>query len=90
MSSNVILDNQTVTDVIFGLWSAAHNHGFSKQVPAKSQDSISLEHDDARIVGAWTDSNHLYPNNLEPFTAGAYFDGGNFTVTLTEKGIKIT
>ena len=89
MSSNVKLVNQTNTNVTFGLWSAPNDHSLVRQVNANQTETATLDHDDARTVGAWVDSNNLYPDNDKPFTTGAYFQGGNYTVILTTSGISV-
>lgn len=91
MSTNIKLVNETQSTVIFGLWSAPHNHTTEKKVKPKETETVTISHSDARIVGVWTDSNDLYPSNDNPFTTGGSFqDHGNYTVTLTSSGIKIT
>jgi hypothetical protein len=91
MSVKVTLVNKTSSKVTFGLWSAPNDHEATKEVSSQDSVGITLDHPDSRIVGVWTDSNHLYPSNNGPLVAGAYFaDDGTYTVSLTPKQISIS
>jgi len=91
MSVNLQFVNKTSSAVTFGLWSAPHNH--STVQPVKGGGGTATAHTDnadARVVGAWTDSNNLYPNNDYPFTTGVYLqDGHSYIVTLTPEALSV-
>jgi hypothetical protein len=87
----VTLVNKTAAKVTFGLWSAPNDHEVTKKVASADSVGITLDHPDSRVVGVWTDSNHLYPSNKTPLIAGGYFaDNGTYTVSLTPQQISIS
>jgi hypothetical protein len=89
--ATVTFHNQTKEEVEFGLWSAPHDHYLTKNVKPESSVTANIEHPDARIAGAWVNSNDLYPSNSKPFCAGGYFaPGGSYKVTLTTGSLTIS
>lgn len=91
MSATVKLVNKTESDVTFGLWSAPNDHQTTKLVKGGAEGLVTLQHYDARIIGAWRTSNELYPSNEKPYTTGRRFvDNAVYTVTLTSDGISLS
>jgi hypothetical protein len=90
MSVNLKFENKTSSGVIFGLWSAPNNHSTVQKVEGNGTASNHTDNADARVVGAWTDSNNLYPNDDYPFTTGVYLqDGQSYIVTLTTETLSV-
>ena len=90
MTVNITLNNQTGSNVFFGLWNGpSGDSGNTQKMPAEKEGvKIDLAHANARIIGVWTEKGDLYPSNEDPFITGYDFqDNESYTVTLTTEGL---